>query len=229
MAVSGVRGGRYTKNPRSAGQLYVRIFLVMSPLRNDVFEKFGRNAFEHGLFYKYQDAIRFELSTEGSYMDMFLEAMSKAEQIVNDIFTFSNDLQVCISSYYSYSPFELRTVLQELKDCEISIPDERDYWISPNPEPDEPYRAFLIFSISKSDIRKLIWGAVAMDLGIKPTIRGSVYIYSLMKGVLAHPYDDRGMDIIGNTAILSGLYRKYNEFLLDYDREAMDASFGNIP
>ncbi|QRO33123.1 DUF3885 domain-containing protein [Chromobacterium violaceum] len=159
-------------------------------------------------------------------MDMFIEALSKAELIVNDIFSASNDLQVCVSSYYSYSPFELRAVLRELKTCEISIPCERDYWVSTDPEPDRSYRVFVIFSISKSDIRKFIWGAVAMDLGIKPSMRGSIYIYSLTDGVLAHPYDDRGMDIIGDFAILSALYRKYSVFLLRYDREVMDASFG---
>ncbi|OQS46146.1 hypothetical protein B0T49_06490 [Chromobacterium violaceum] len=57
-------------------------------------------------------------------------------------------------------------------------------------------------------------------------MRGSIYIYSLTDGVLAHPYDDRGMDIIGDFAILSALYRKYSVFLLRYDREVMDASFG---
>ncbi|MCD4484228.1 DUF3885 domain-containing protein [Chromobacterium vaccinii] len=198
----------------------------MSLLRNGAFKKLGPNAFEHALFYKHQDAIRFELSAEGSYIDMFIEALSKAELIINDVFSASNDLQVCVSSYYSDSPFELRAVLRELKMCEISIPCERDYWVSADPESDRSYRVFVIFSISKSDIRKIIWGAVAMDLGIKPSIRGSVYIYSLTNGVLAHPYDDRGMDIIGDTAILSELYRKYNAFLLEYDREAMDASFG---
>ena len=43
-----------------------------------------------------------------------------------------------------------------------------------------------------------------------------------------HPYDDRGMDVIGpNHALLADLYHRFNERLLDYDRARMDGFFAS--
>ena len=40
------------------------------------------------------------------------------------------------------------------------------------------------------------------------------------------PYDDRGMDVVGpNFQLLLALYQKHHSYLLQYDIEAMDATF----
>lgn len=44
---------------------------------------------------------------------------------------------------------------------------------------------------------------------------------------MVFPYDDRGMDVVGpNKNLLLQLYRQHHPYLLDYDRDAMDATFG---
>ena len=44
--------------------------------------------------------------------------------------------------------------------------------------------------------------------------------------VVVHPYDDRGMDVIGpDRDSLMPLYERLNGWLLDHDRNAMDAKF----
>ncbi|MEQ4512514.1 MAG: DUF3885 domain-containing protein [Dickeya sp.] len=41
------------------------------------------------------------------------------------------------------------------------------------------------------------------------------------------PYDDRGMDVIGdNPSQLSDLYQRFNHYLLDNDRPLMDRYYG---
>jgi len=41
-----------------------------------------------------------------------------------------------------------------------------------------------------------------------------------------HLYDDRGVDVIStHPNNLKALYKKYNEWILDYDREMIDAIF----
>jgi Domain of unknown function (DUF3885) len=52
------------------------------------------------------------------------------------------------------------------------------------------------------------------------------YLLSLDQQILFHPYDDRGMDIIGNNrVVLEQIYTKFNDWLLDYDRLTMDEYF----
>jgi hypothetical protein len=52
------------------------------------------------------------------------------------------------------------------------------------------------------------------------------YLLSLDRQILFHPYDDHGMDIIGNNrVVLEQIYTKFNDWLLDYDRLTMDEYF----
>ena len=52
-------------------------------------------------------------------------------------------------------------------------------------------------------------------------------LFDLELGVMVNPYDDRGMDVFGpNRELLSELYKKRNGWLLDYDRERMQAVYG---
>ena len=88
-------------------------------------------------------------------------------------------------------------------------------------------RVFVAFRVDRDRIRRLLWGALAADLCIRPRLLCEVYLADVERGVLAHPYDDRGMDVIGpDKALLKELYDRFNAYLLDYDRARMDARFG---
>ena len=53
-----------------------------------------------------------------------------------------------------------------------------------------------------------------------------VYFVSLKREIIFNMYDDRGLDIIAsNKQAIASLYHKYNSWLLDYDREAIDSVF----
>jgi hypothetical protein len=61
-----------------------------------------------------------------------------------------------------------------------------------------------------------LWCAFSSDFGcIEPNPMADIYLFNLDKEVMVWPYDDRGMDIVG----------PFEHYLLDYDREAMDAVF----
>jgi len=56
--------------------------------------------------------------------------------------------------------------------------------------------------------------------------RGDCYFINTSKHTILYLYDDRGMDVISIHANnLKALYKKYNEWILDYDREEIDALF----
>jgi hypothetical protein len=195
-------------------------------LREAAIGEFGESLFEHALFYNYENSLRFELSTSGSALDMFLQAFSKANEIVDDTLAEADDLYACVGCYCSGSNFCVRSTLLSISELGVKLPSGREYWVVPEPDEEDYFRAFLLFPIGRDDVRRLIWGAVASDLGIRPVLNGWVYLYSLTRKVLIHPYDDRGMDVVGDRDRLRGMYRKYNDWLSDYDRESMNASFG---
>ncbi|MFA0040090.1 DUF3885 domain-containing protein [Vibrio chagasii] len=70
---------------------------------------------------------------------------------------------------------------------------------------------------------------MANELGIRPSYWLDVYIFDLELGVLAHPYDDRGMDLVGgNKFMLSRIYKQFNSWLLKYDISIMKQWFGAL-
>ncbi len=190
--------------------------------RKEVQSVFGGSAFEHGLFYLYEDALRFELSVSGSPFDMFLCAMDKAQILCNEVFADSSSFGVCLSFYGGKTLLSALSLFKDVKDCGLEIPKGSECWCNPTPQ-EGNYRHFVLFTVPRSSLTSVLWGAIAQDLGVRPRIRGSLYLFSLEKTVLANPYDDRGMDIISpDRQPLNRLYHKYNSWLLDYDRKAMD-------
>ena len=68
----------------------------------------------------------------------------------------------------------------------------------------------------------LLWNQVACDIGIAPRAPVKSKLVDLANGLSVNAYDDRGMDITSLTkASISGLYKRFDEWLLDYDRVRM--------
>jgi Domain of unknown function (DUF3885) len=64
------------------------------------------------------------------------------------------------------------------------------------------------------------------DHAREPSIGGRVYFINTLTHAIVHIYDDRGMDVIAtNRESLRGLYREFNEWILDYDGGAIDRRF----
>lgn len=78
------------------------------------------------------------------------------------------------------------------------------------------------------DIRysQLIRAICNHDVGIKPMIYHRVYFINLNKKTIFHIYDDRGCDVIAAAREdLMGIYTRYNDWILDYDRERINRVF----
>lgn len=53
-----------------------------------------------------------------------------------------------------------------------------------------------------------------------------IYFVNLTKGTIFHIYDDRGGDLVAaKKETIEGIYNKYNNWILDYDRDKMDELF----
>lgn len=203
-------------------------------LQLEIEQTFSENAFSRPLFYSYPGGLRFELSEKGSAIEQFLLAQRKATEICGDLFIDDETLVVCLKDYTASNCFGNRRVLKSLNAAGVYIPEERSIWcekLDPDDGSDdnEPeYWTFIAFEAPVSLIPALLWCALVKDFGeIRPKPGCDVYLFNIKKGIMALPYDDRGMDVVGpNKALLSALYNKHHQYLLEHDRAEMDATFG---
>lgn len=197
--------------------------------RKNIESVFGRHAFDHALFYQYEKALRFELSVSGSAIEMFTTAWGKAETILSEVFSKDSDLYACWSFYGASRYLSSLSVFREITECGIKIPKLNESWCEADEDDSNSFRHFLLFKISSSTAKNWLWGALAQDLGIRPRIVGKVHLVDLENKIIAHPYDDRGMDIYSpDSGLMQNLFDQFNSYLLDYDRDVMESAFGAL-
>ncbi len=194
------------------------------------FDKFGKNSFQHAIFYSNENCLRFELS-EGakhdSHISMFTTALERSTEVIETVFEKNNELSICIS-FAGDSFLSNLSQFRELHQLGIKFPKAR-YIHSEWDEDEEWHRNYVFFKIAKTELHKLLFGKLANELGIRPSYWVDVYIFDIELGVLAHPYDDRGMDLVGsNKFMLSRIYKQFYSWLLKYDIGIMKQWFGAL-
>jgi hypothetical protein len=198
----------------------------MSTPREEIRSVFGEHALEWALFYQNEPALRFELSDGGGWIEMFTRAYDRAREILAAAFAGTTSLTVILAHVCAGDDARARIpVLRALRDCGIPIPRPYETWAEPADE--EGFRrVFLAFRCGPEWVNRLLWGVLATELGIHPSLPCRVYLADVERGILVFPYDDRGMDVIGpNHALLRDLHARFGPWLLEYDRERMDGFF----
>lgn len=203
--------------------------MTLSPtLRETLHRVFGPDALRGGLFYHHEGSLRFELSDGHRSVPMFTRAYDRARAILDRVFAGSSRVVAVLSFYGELPPRAYLSVFRALRECGVRVPRPRATWtdvLDGELAPEAWHR--VAFEVDADDRLCLLWGALAADLGIRPRLQCHVYLADPERGVLAYPYDDRGMDLIGpNKALLKEVYAEFNAWLLDYDRATMDACFG---
>jgi len=198
--------------------------------RDTLYEVFGPRALRWALFYANERALRFELSTSGGLIEQFEGAWDRGREILDHVFRDTERVAVVLSWIVEEpSPLRYVSVFRALRECGLRVERPYEAWTEPCEDEDwkDAERVFVAFRVGRDGVRRLLWGALASDLGIRPRLLCEVYLADLERGVLAHPYDDRGMDVIGPSRdLLRDFYTRFNPYLLDYDRPRMDAAFG---
>lgn len=196
--------------------------------KDELYAVFGPRAFQSGLFYAYEKegALRFELSFGGHRLDLFEQAYDRGREIVDHLFRDSERLVVVVAWW----GLRHGSVVRSLRACGVRIAKPRTVWTEPRGDDDDDWdegeRTVVAFACEKEALHRLLWGVFAAELGVRPKLACRLYLADPERGILAHPYDDRGMDVIGpNKALLKEMYDVFNPYLLDFDRERMDAYF----
>jgi hypothetical protein len=192
--------------------------------------------YRFALFYNIPGGLRFSLSEGDSPLDQVLTALRKATIVCDDVFRGEDKILVHLETFAPASRFGLRKMLRELCIAGIVVPKPRDVWIERADETDDEnentYWVSCAFEVPAAKLPNLLWCAVTADFGssLRPNPRCRVYLLNLDKGIVAHPYDDRGMDVISRrSSALAGLYERHKDLLLEYDMDAMRARFATDP
>ena len=191
---------------------------------------FGVNRCPDALLYEFEFAMRFELSGEQFGMNQpirrFLQAYQRANAIAEKSFRNSTDLYAFIRGWGDKDgpildcsrlnfvfPNVRRSDFTELSQTDTDE-DEREFW----------YVAPITDSLQ---IMELLWLDIAHEMPVEPASYGhSTWLVDFENEIILRAYDDRGLDIISTTRkTLQPLYNKFADWLLEYDREKVDAAF----
>ena len=201
--------------------------------RAEIEKIFEGKAFIRPLFYNYAGGLRFELSEGGDFINQFTTAHRKAIDICRFVFSDSENITVCVKIFGGKSVLSILQSFRELKNAGLYPTNDKQHWTVFDAEwgDDETYSNsswhYIAFSIPIELLPNVLWCALATDIVcIEPRVEASFYLFDLKQKLMVWPYDDRGMDIVGpNHHLLSSIYNKFNNYLLDYDRDEMNAVF----
>ena len=207
----------------------------------DEFESFYKSNFgdislQPPVFYKFPAGIRFEMGDDNEDDDdRYIEgAKSRALSIFNELFDKDDEIYLVVDSCEKYSDLYWSRPLNNISLVRkfISKTDEEYCYkkLVATYEDDEeeyPYDRYIIKTSRDSiDADKLISEIVESELKGKSSLSNSVFLVNKNSGILYFLYDDRGLDIAANDKQkLKGIYIKFNDWILDYDRERIDKIF----
>lgn len=182
--------------------------------------------------------LRFELNTGGSYVSMFTSAYDRARQLARAALPLDQPLAViaafgspCWTITSEHREATDATNFGRLLEMGVSTDKAEATWEGyyyPDGENDEDssceHRAIRL-PWDKADI--LLWNNIAQDTGVEPRAPVLSKLADPEKAVVVNAYDDRGMDIIAlSPEPIEHLYRRFDTWLLDYDRPRMEEVFG---
>lgn len=214
---------------------------------SEISAQFGMQALKmeelpHALFYHFGFGLRFELAYGGEYKNgdhipSFLQAIDRARAIREAVLPDVHKITVLLSHPgLKRNKTKKRHVKSEL--CGLGLNDPVIEYVGTVAQEDQfeiadtggdRYRHWFIFRPSTpADIDRLIWGRIALDLyWLKSRLEAvQVYMLDLERKIILQVYDDRGMDVVATRVQpLRPFYRKFSNWILDYDRERIDKVF----
>jgi len=198
---------------------------------------FGWRGFPFGLLYHAQFGLRFELGGDLEGPLRFVQALDRARAVASAVFSESQTLFVTFSIYgEEHATRRQSAAIQQLRQIGFRHPIGAPTKVAENDQGHfaefggDLYRYWYAaqFDRDEASVTALLWASIAREMDITPKARwvDTIHIADINKRLALTAYDDRGMDVIGpSQSALSLIYRKFDSWLLDYDRAEMDAKF----
>lgn len=186
----------------------------MSGLRQRLTALFGDAIFEWGLFDRYPGSLKFELSTGGSPLQMFVQALDNARLILGPVACLSEQFYVNFTSFQAHPLAAQAELLGAVSHCQLQrLPAEAESGSEASKD-DTDDSHHLLLPLDLQQLDSVLWLALGKDLGIRPRFSGDIRLFWPEQGLAVHPYDDRGMDVVGpNRELISLLYHAFAHHL----------------
>ena len=189
----------------------------------------GQTWWKAPVFYSHQFALRFEHGQGEFWLDRFVSAKQRASSIAATALDGVAEIRLVIVRPHDGTALpaeDLARLKNDLAEYELPSIDTFKSQILPSPDTEFDSTWLGVTEIPRHLVDRAIWAAVAIDFGYLPATPGRLYIVNLANGLLIHPYDDRGMDVVApSPEVLDDLYHRFSDWLLDYDRQRMDKMF----
>ena len=199
------------------------------------FDNFYKNAFGdwellHRVFYNFPIGIRFEIGT-GYYSDKgetyVKDAVCRAKTIFAELFDENDDIFLLVNSFED-NPNDLadndittvRPLINHIQDeCKFTFTSVYDVEFTCE-------RYIIKAAVKDIQVEKLIEAIAWSDIDRRNSLYGCVYWVNPRNNIICWLYSDQGLDVISNkTENLRHIYIKFNDWILDFDREKIDATF----
>lgn len=204
-----------------------------------VVRSIGMNEIKHPLFYNSTIGIRFEI---GGVESVYLDGGQPDKYIANPAYVSAAfDRAKAIYTNLPHRPNILRIdgypdeisvqkVIQTIcRAGNVPLPHEQVLKPFQWDEDDETISQLqLYWDLEKMPFTpdRLLQEIIIADIGGYNGFVSNVYFADLYNSILFHLYDDRGADLVAaDKELLRPSYEKFNNWILDYDREKITAIF----
>uniref|UniRef100_UPI0040259956 DUF3885 domain-containing protein n=1 Tax=Eubacterium sp. TaxID=142586 RepID=UPI0040259956 len=200
----------------------------------------GMKKLEQPVFYNAPIGIRFEIGfLKPKYIKKFFRrtlnpsyvdsAFERALTIYSNLPLAPNLLRI---DFLSYENKEKKTIADICKCARLPLPHEQAIEMIPDEIEDNVYmrQVQLYWDLLKIDFsaNKLLMEIIKGEFSAYPQFSQNTYFINSTDSILFHLYDDRGLDVVAkNKSSLESIYKNYNDWILDYDRERIDSLFVN--
>ncbi|NUU61108.1 DUF3885 domain-containing protein [Paenibacillus agri] len=195
---------------------------------------------EPPLFYNSNIGIRFELGVpyRGIEDPLYFETVKKrSETLFESVFSESSELYIVRKTYEPQAPYEVFNpgvdVFAEYVDSAIinkvvCFENKPDYDEDTNQLTGYSKSFSLLCCLEHIDYKGILKAISYSEFPSKGNyIFDRIYFIHTKKNIVFHMYDDRGLDIVAiRSENLMNLFNEFNDWILDYDREKIERTFG---
>jgi hypothetical protein len=213
---------------------------INTRLSNYLNEHFLDVSIESPLFYNSPIGIRFELGVpyrkvhDSAY---FTNIYLRSSMIFQDVFKPEEEMIVVVKSYRSIEPYSCfnqgedvfpmyikdKTLIKKVSSIELERHIEDNGDLS-----GITYQHTLLCTMESIDYIGILKAKANQDFAIEPYISDAIFFINPQKHIVFYMYDDRGMDLIAESKEnLLPIYKKFNSWILAYDKERIDNIFIN--
>lgn len=191
------------------------------------------------LFYNHKIGIRFNLQIEADTDEEYFTEVDKRSVLLFES-VFCNDDDIYIVFYdYKYKKNKIRIGNYCLKQVSDFTNKNVDYLLVRQLYGNDFHKDLYNRAIVKTKVGKVNYKNILDAIGkidfppLKPRIdkkgflsNKEIFFINQNKKIIFNMYDDRGLDIIATKKDdLLGIYQKYNDWILEYDRKGIDTIF----